>query len=70
MCKFFRKSLKPKTTVTTNEKAGKKPRVWGYGDPNLDINSLDRGKDKADDAPTNFSPDTEVCFIKTLVKEN
>lgn len=59
---FFRKTPKPK--ISTNEKAGKKPRVWGYGDPNLDINSLDRGKDTADDAPTNFSPDTEVCFLK------
>lgn len=55
---LYRKNPKPK--ITNNEKAGKKPRVWGYGDPNLDVNSLDRSKDKSEDAPTNFSPDTEV----------
>lgn len=34
----------------------------------MDINSLDRSKDKADDAPTNFSPDTEVSKINNTKK--
>lgn len=55
-----------------NEKGGKKPRVWGYGDPNMDVHSLDRSKDKADDATTNFSPDAEVIcsfslFVSTAI---
>lgn len=32
----------------------------------MDVNSLDRGKDKPDDAPINLSPETQVCTVRKV----
>lgn len=52
---FCRKSPKPE-----KEKAGKKPRVWELGGTNKDLTTLDRSKDKPDDAKSDFKSDNEM----------
>lgn len=50
----------PKVPATPTDKAGKKPRVWELGGNNKDIPSLDRSKDKPEDARSDFRHDDEM----------
>lgn len=50
----------PKVPAPPSDKAGKKPRVWELGGNNKDIPSLDRSKDKPEDARSDFRHDDEM----------
>ncbi|XP_066257079.1 signal recognition particle receptor subunit alpha homolog [Euwallacea similis] len=51
----------PKVTKSpTQEKAGKKPRVWDLGGTNKDLGNLERTSDRPEDAKSHFTPDTEI----------
>lgn len=54
----YRKSPKPQPQPV--DRAGKKPRVWELGGNNKDIPSLDRSKDKPEDARSDFRHDNEM----------
>ncbi len=58
MLSVCRKS--PKTTPQPLDRAGKKPRVWELGGNNKDIPSLDRSKDKEEDARSGFRHDDKM----------
>ncbi|KAG4076338.1 hypothetical protein HA402_005781 [Bradysia odoriphaga] len=50
----------PKVAAPPSDKAGKKPRVWELGGNNKDIPSLDRSKDRPEDARSDFRHDDEM----------
>ncbi|KAF7266451.1 hypothetical protein GWI33_020218 [Rhynchophorus ferrugineus] len=47
----------------SQEKGGKKPRVWDLGGTTKDLQNLERTVDKPEDAKSHFTPDTEIVGL-------
>lgn len=60
----------PKPLAQPSDKTGKKPRVWELGGNNKDIPSLDRSKDRPEDARSDFRHDDEMIgTMKGIIQD-
>ncbi|KAL1509715.1 hypothetical protein ABEB36_004411 [Hypothenemus hampei] len=52
--------IKKSPKSPTQERAGKKPRIWDLGGTSKDLQNLERTVDRPEDAKSHFTPDTEI----------